>query len=73
VIHDKKLAKRMLDLMDAISGQVNESIREVQQQCTEEEFQAYRRGAGRVMGYAYTDVMTPIYQEHPDLKPAGLL
>jgi hypothetical protein len=73
VIHEKELAKRMLDLMEAISAQVNESIREVQQQCTEEEFKAYRRGAGRVMGYAFTDVMAPIYQEHPDLKPAGLL
>ena len=73
MIHDKELAKRMLDVMYAISDQVNESIREVQQQCTEEEFKAYRRGAGRVMGYAFTDVMTPIYLEHPDLKPAGLL
>jgi len=73
MIHDKQIAKRMLDLMDAISHQVNESIREVQEQCTEEEFKAYRRGAGLVMGYAFTDVMVPIYEKHPDLKPAGAL
>lgn len=73
MIHDKNIAKRMLNLMDAISIQVNESIREIQEQCTEEEFRAYRRGAGRVMGYAYTDVMVPIFEEHPDLKPAGQL
>lgn len=30
------------------------------------------RGLGRALGYLYTDVLTPLYQEHPDLKPDNI-
>lgn len=36
------------------------------------EFKAYRRAAGRVMGYAYLDVMVPLYLEHREFIPEGL-
>jgi hypothetical protein len=72
MIRDKELASRLLALLKQISDDLNESIREVQEQCTDEEFKAYRRGAGMVMGYAYTDVMVPIFLDHPDLVPPGL-
>lgn len=72
MIHDKELAKQINDLMERCSKEVDESIRLVQQKCTSEEFKAYRRGAGMVMGYIYTDVLAPLWKEHPELEPAGM-
>jgi hypothetical protein len=40
-------------------------------ECGEEEYKAYRRTIGTVMGSNF-DIMNAIYHEHPDLKPEGL-
>lgn len=72
MIHDKEIAKQINDLMERCSSELNESIRLVQQKCTAEEFAAYRQGAGMVMGYIYTDVLAPLWKEHPELEPTGL-
>jgi len=32
-------------------------------QCADEEFQVYLRGFGDVLGYMFTEIMTPIYAE----------
>lgn len=69
MIHDKDLAVRLLHFITSFSDQLVESIEEVRQRCSEEEFKAYSRGAAYVVGYAYTDLMAPIYEEHPELKP----
>jgi len=71
MIHDRDVAARLSNLMIEIAGKMNDSIRLVQQRCTEAEFQAYRRAASRVMG-AVRDVMNPLYEAHPDLKPEAL-
>jgi hypothetical protein len=44
----------------------------VMEQCSKEEYQAYRRAVGKVMGAMLTEIMDPIYREHPDLKPKEL-
>jgi hypothetical protein len=38
-------------------------------QCSEEEFQRYRRGFGFIMGCILTEVMHRIYPEHLELEP----
>ena len=40
-------------------------------ECSEEEYKAYRRAVGNVMGSNF-DIMNSFYHEHPDLKPEGL-
>jgi hypothetical protein len=37
--------------------------------CTEEVLQRYRRYAGRIMGHLFTEIIGPIWNEHPDLAP----
>lgn len=72
MISDKDVAKQISDLMIELSQKINDSIILVHEKCTEDDFKAYRAGAAQVLGHAYLDVMTPIYQLHPSLKPEGL-
>ena len=72
MIKNESVAKQVSDLMVELSQKINDSIILVQEKCTEEEFTTYRRVAARVLGEIYLDIMTPVYQLHPSLKPAGL-
>jgi hypothetical protein len=72
MIKEKTIAKRVIDVMDDCSERINETIREVQQRCSDEEFRRYRKAAGVVMGYIYTDVVAPLYRQHPELEPEEL-
>jgi hypothetical protein len=72
MIKNEHVAKQVSDLMVEFSQRINDSILLVQDNCSEEEFLAYRRTAGQVLGKIYLDIMTPLYQVHPSLKPEGL-
>jgi len=72
MIKNRELARQVIDALDESSNVINESIRLVKEGCSEEEFVAYRKAAGFVMGYLYTDVLAPIYKQHPDLEPNEL-
>jgi hypothetical protein len=72
MIHDEEVAKQVSDLMAGVCRRIEESLRLVQEKCSEEEFLRYQRAAASVMGYAYMDVLRPLYHEHPSLKPEGM-
>lgn len=72
MIKNRDLARQVIDALDESSSVINESIRLVKERCTEEEFVAYRKAAGFVIGYLYTDVLAPIFKQHPDLEPEEL-
>lgn len=36
------------------------------------QFNEYRRAAGHVLGYLYTDILRPIFAQHPDLEPESM-
>ncbi len=68
----RDIAARVNDLMLEYSAKLNETVALLRESCSEDEFQVYRKGIGYVMGYMFTEIMTPIYNEHPDLKPPAL-
>jgi hypothetical protein len=72
MIKNYSVAKELIEVLDDCSSKINETIRLVQEECTDEEFQVYRKAAGFVMGYIYTDVVAPLYKEHPELEPPEL-
>jgi hypothetical protein len=72
MITDKTLAAQLNNQLLEMSRQLNFSIAEVQQKCSDEEFNAYRRGAATVMADLYVEILRPLYKTHPDLKPAEL-
>ena len=40
--------------------------------CSAAERKEYIMGLGRALGYPYTDVMSPLYKEYPDLRPDNI-
>lgn len=68
----KDIAAQVNALMLEYSAKLDQTVSLLREHCSDEEFQAYRRGIGRVMGYMFTEIMTPIYDEHPDLRPPSL-
>jgi hypothetical protein len=69
MIRDAAVARRISDLMIEISGRLDTSIANVRDQCSSEEFQAYRRAVGGILGEILLEVLNPLYAEHPALKP----
>lgn len=72
MIHNEETAKQVSDVMMDVCRRIEESLLLVKEKCSDEEFLHYQRAAASVMGYAYMDVLRPIYHEHPSLKPEGL-
>lgn len=72
MIKDPLVAQQVSDLMIEFQGRLNDSIIAVQENCSSEEFKAYRLAAGRVMGEMLLEVMNPLYARHPSLKPPEL-
>ena len=71
MVKDIDVAAELSALMIELSKRVDDSIRMVMETCDREDFEAYRRGAGRVMGYIFLDVLDPLWRAHPSLKPPG--
>lgn len=69
---DKTLAADISALMLDIGSKLDTSVSFVQQTCDESEFNTYRSAVGEIMGRMLIDIMTPIYTQHPELKPKEL-
>jgi hypothetical protein len=65
----KEIATEVLALMLEYSGKLDGSVQRVKDTCTEQEFVAYRKAVGTIMGGMYVDIMWPIFIEHPELEP----
>jgi len=73
MINDKDIAKEISQLMLEYAAKLDVSVALVKQKCSMEEFEAYRKAVGTVMGYMLLDVMNPLYEKHPDIKPNDLM
>lgn len=69
MIKDVDIAREISELMLDYGGKLDKSVALVREKCTSEEFQEYRRAVGKVMGEILLDVLNPLYQSHPSLKP----
>jgi hypothetical protein len=69
VIKDKEVAAQISDLMIGITTKVAESMLSVIEQCGPDEGAPYRKAAARAIGPIYSDVLLPLWAEHPELKP----
>jgi len=72
MISNETLARQVSDLMLEYGSKLDATVAEMQSQVPEEEFIKYRRAIGRVMGAMLLDVMNPLYEMHPQMKPAQL-
>lgn len=72
MIKNEIAAGEINTMLLGLSERLNESIRMVQETCDDEDFKIYRRAAGKVMGEILLEVLNPLYEDHPSLKPAEL-
>jgi hypothetical protein len=66
-----EIAKQLSDEMNDIMGRLDNSIRLVMDNGTQEEFTGFRAAVGRVMGALVLDVLNPLYEKYPEVKPEG--
>ena len=69
MIENGKLAASVNQKLRSCYQLLEESISEVNQQCDEEQAKAYRQKIGDIFTILVFDLMEPLYDTHPELKP----
>jgi hypothetical protein len=70
---EKKIAAEVVKSILDCSAKLDKTIARVQLVAKEEEYSRYRRTIGQVMGIMLTDILNPIFEDYPDLKPKDLI
>ena len=65
-------AKKVLDLMIKQAAEQNQILVEIQPACSLQEFTRYKKMIGNSMGSMLLDVINPIVDMYPELKPPEL-
>jgi hypothetical protein len=60
------------EIMLEYGSKLNETLIKVEPNCTKEEFEVYKKVTAKLMGHMLIEVMNPIYEKFPDLKPDQL-
>ena len=71
MITNAAVAKQISDLMIDLKDQMMDSLAAVKGSCSPEEYRSYHAALGRVISSILVDVLEPLYNENPALKPAG--
>ena len=66
---ERKLAEQLVALVNAHIDQLISSLEPVEAHLSPEEFAAYKRGVGRVVGAYDAGIIDLVTREYPDLKP----
>jgi hypothetical protein len=67
---DKGSASVVVATVLQLAPRINESIRDLMMTGPSgPQLNEYRRAAGRVLGYLYTELLRPIFAQYPDLEP----
>jgi len=69
---ERTVAEKVNSILRSVTREIDDSIREVMNSSTQEEFQSYRRVAGKFMGEIFVEILQPIYDQYPDLTPKEL-
>jgi hypothetical protein len=72
MIENQTIAQNISDLLLKITRELDESLLQVQEKCSENEFIAYRKVIAQIMSIIYWDALKYIYIKHPSLKPKVL-
>ena len=69
MVSNPEIAKQISELMIEIERQVAKSLTIVNDKCSPEEYKAYKKATGKVVSAIVFDVVEPLYEKHPKLKP----
>lgn len=71
MISDVQTATKIKELLLSISHQLEGSLEEVKRTCTADESRDYQTAVGRVIGKMLFEIIEPLYEKNPSLKPDG--
>ena len=69
---NRETAETVVELMLRHGRELDESVRAVQTSANQAELACYRKAVGKIMGEMLLEIMNPIFDEYPDLKPPQL-
>lgn len=69
---ERVVAEELNVILRNVTRELDDSVRVVMNNSSQEEFQRYRRIAGKLMGEILLEILQPIYSEYPDLTPRDL-
>jgi hypothetical protein len=69
---DRNTAEKLNAITLESYFKIHDAVALVRDSCSEAERKDYIMGLGRALGYLYTDVLHPLYEEYPDLKPNNI-
>jgi hypothetical protein len=69
MIRNPETAKQISDLMHDVYRRLDESTHLVETTCSADDFAVYNRSIGIVLCAVVMDVMEPLYEDNPKLKP----
>ena len=72
MITNKDVAREIVRVMLEAGARIDATVALVQDQATPDELAQYRQAAGVVMSDLLFEIMNPIFEQHPDLKPPQL-
>ena len=72
MITNKDVAREIVRVMLEAGARIDATVALVQDKATPEELAKYRQAAGVVMSDLLFEIMNPIFEQHPDLKPPQL-
>jgi hypothetical protein len=71
MIQNPDAAKQISDLMMDMFTRLCDSCQVVRERCSPEEYAAYKKATSRIAAGIVFDVMEPLYEKNPSLKPAN--
>jgi len=69
---NSNVAAQICATFQQITIQIDNSICDAMNELSSEEFNLYRRTAGKIMGDIFFEILQPLYNEQPDLTPPQL-
>ena len=71
MLSNPDVAKEVSVLMMDIFCRIDESVQAVRKSCSADEAGAYSKAVGRVAGAVVMNVLEPLYEKNPSLKPSN--
>ena len=68
----REAARKIIDLIVKHGAEQNAILTEVRSMCPEDEFQKYKQMIARSMACMLLDIVNPLVEQYPDLKPPEL-
>jgi hypothetical protein len=71
MISDTEIAAEVKQLVLEAHNRMEQSMKLVEQKCPTEEFAKYKRAVGKVVSAMLFEIIEPLYEQNPKLKPEG--